>query len=426
MVRRHNEDLTSVLVYSPDAGSRPGHSFMYAAVICQLLAEAGRAVTLLTTRGFVRQYIESYGDSPPFKVFEGVSGDLGERVLRDNTWQMIRYLSCRIILSMKSLFRLSQTLQRGRYPVLHWLDNPELFSTLCFGLLFRLQGHHKSTRWFLNLHPGDISFRAAGGHFLRRLYKGFSGCALKFLLRRGFVRAVFVHGEYIKNSLVSAWGGEEFGPKVIVAHYGVGGPLSKPRSRAQARQILGIPEDAFVVLSFGMIRRDKHIEDIIQAVSLVEGAVLLVAGMPLGVEEHEIRGWVEDAGIADRCLLHLTYVAESDIPTYFSAANVAVLAHREGFPGQSGPLNLACAFSVPVVVSDVGDIGSVVRQNGLGHTFPPRDWRALARKLCDIQTNGPPKGCRENLQEYAEKHSWNQTVLVYLKAYESLGGSDNA
>lgn len=425
MVREHKQLPERILIYSPDAGTRLGHSFMYAATICRILAQEGQDVTLFTTQGFLTRYTTSYGEPPPFKVVEVAISESAQALPRNTTRQMVRYIWNRIITSLRALRQLSKTLQTDRYSVLHWLDNPEMFTTLCFGLLFRLRRHHETTSWFLNLHPGDISFKTGGRHPLRRLYKGFSAWGLRFLLRRGYVTATFVHGEYIRDSLLSAWGREEFRAKVIVAPYGVGGLPTHQLPRVEARRRLGLPEEGFVVLSFGMIRRDKRIEDIIRALSLVYQAVLVIAGMPVGVGEGEIRQWVEDAHIAERTVLHLRYIPEEEIATYFSAASVVVLAHDKGFPGQSGPLHLACAFGVPVIASDVGDIGRLVRHNRLGEVFPPRDWRALAVRLRQFQTRGNHELYVQRVREYAEKYSWHNTVGIYLATYKKSSTSHN-
>ena len=409
-----------VLVYSPDAGTRPGHSFMYAARICQCLTSRGQDVTLLTTPGFTDQYREAYGEAAPFLVIEKTNFDFSKTVGHATSVQMFRYMWRRITYSTKMLYELGKELRSGEYTVLHCLDNPEMVTTLCFGLLLQLLGpSSKTTKWFLNIHPGDISFKTGGTSLLRRLYKGLSGWALRILLRKGWVTAAFVHGEQIRNALLSAWGSEEFRSKVILAPYGVGGLLPVHVDRLEARRRLGLPEQAFIVLSFGIIRRDKRVDDIIRAISLVGSAVLVIAGMPTEVEEKEIRQWVEEAHISERTVLHLRYIPEEEVATYFSVANVLVLAHDTGFPGQSGPLHLACSFGVPVVVSDVGDIGRFVRENGVGEVFPPRDWKVLAKLLAYFHATDQDtyQTYVQREREIATRLSWDNTVERYLEAY---------
>lgn len=406
-----------ILIYSPDAGTRPGHSFMYAATICRLLAQKGQDVTLFTTCGFLPKYTRYYKQLP-FKVKE-VKLELTKTLTRDTAWQMVRYIWYRITYSTRSLCTLGKVLRSDRFSVLHWLDNPEMLTTFCFGIAFRLLAHHNSMLWFLNIHPGDISFKTGGTSLLRKLYKGLSGWALRILLRKGWVTAVFVHGEHIRNALLSAWGPEEFRSKVILAPYGVGGLPPIHVDRLEARRRLGLPEQAFIVLSFGMIRRDKRVVDIIRAISLINFAVLVIAGMPTGVEEKEILHWVQEAHVSERTVLHLRYIPEEEVATYFSSANVVVLAHDRGFPGQSGPLHLACSFGVPVVASDVGDIGRFVRENKVGKVFPPRDHEALAKLLADFQAMDQDtyQTYVQHEREIATKLSWDNTVERYLEAY---------
>lgn len=409
-----------ILVYSPDAGTRPGHSFMYAARICECLTSREQDVTLLTTPGFRDKYLEAYGQIPPFVVIERTKCDFSRTVGRATSVQILKYMWRRIGYSTKMLHELGKEMRAGQYAVLHWLDNPEAITTLCFGLLLRLLAHgHEAAKWFLNIHPGDIAFKTGGTKLLRRLYKGLSGWVFRVLMRRGWVTAVFVHGEHIREDLLSVWGTEEFGAKVIVASYGVGGLSSIRVDRSTARRKLDLSEQAFIVLSFGMIRPDKRIDDIIRAVSHVDGVVLAIAGMPSGVEEKEIRRWVQEAQVAERTVLHLRYIPEEDVATYFSAANVLILAHDRGFPGQSGPLHLACSFGVPVIVSDVGDIGRFVRETRVGEVFPPRDWKALSKRITGFHAMGQ-HACQAYVtreQEVATRLSWDNAVERYLEVY---------
>lgn len=420
--------MGKILVYSPDAGTRLGHPFMYATRICQCLAKKGATVTLFTTSGFAKKYHAVYGEGPTFAVKEKSVAkqrseqDIAKLSRRTTTLQMIRYMWYRISSNMAMLRELRKLLATDEFDILHWIDNPEMLTTLSFGLLFRLSVHsQKAPRWFLNIHPGDLAFRTGGRHPLRRLYKGFSGWALKFMLRRGFVTAIFVHGERIRNNLLSAWNLDDLKSKVIVAPYGIDDPPVTKPSRQQARQNLGIPEKGFVVLSFGMIRKDKRIDDIIKAVAHVPDAILVVAGMPVDVNEQEIRRRIAQAGIAERAVLYLQYIPENQMSVFFTAADVVVLAHDQGFPGQSGPLHLACSYLVPVIASDVGDIGRFVREHKIGEVFPPRNWQALAKLLAYFKGMG-----KAEYQEYvereratAEKLRWENTAERYLETYAS-------
>jgi glycosyltransferase involved in cell wall biosynthesis len=336
---------------------------------------------------------------------------------------MIQYLWHRIFRSLRILAELRKTLILGEFDVLHWLDNPEMIITLGFGLISCSRGHLRSTKWFLNIHPGDLSFKEGGQHFLRKLYKGFSGWALRMLIRTGLITGLFVHGTWIRDQLVSTFpNNQQLGSKLIVAPYGVESlvPFS-PKPQGKARQVLNLPEGEFVILSFGMIRREKCIDDIIRATSLVPNAILVLAGRPTDIKLEEIQQWIVSAGIENRTLLRLEYIPEKEIGLLFAAADVMVLAHNKHFAGQSGPLHLACYYLTPVIVSDVGDIGRFVHETGIGEVFPAGDWEKLAEVLVHFQ-----KMDKTGYQRYTQRErqvkkilSWDTTVNCYVKAYRN-------
>jgi glycosyltransferase involved in cell wall biosynthesis len=355
-------------------------------------------------------------------VVERTSCDFSKTVKHESSVEMVRYMWYRVTYSAIMLRQLSRLARSEDFAVIHWLDNPEMVTLLLFAWLSRLICPRlASAKWFLNVHPGDLSFGTGGQHPLRRLYKGLSGCALRLLLRRGHVQAVFVHGEWIRDTLVSRLGLEGLASRVIVAPYGAGdaGELESGMSRTEARRILGVPDKAFVVLSFGMIRRDKRLDDIVQAVSWISDATLVIAGAPVDVDDQTVRDWVHKANIAERVILRLEYIPEREIGVFFRAADVAVLAHDRSFAGQSGPLHLACSYQVPVVVSNVGDIGRFVREHGVGEVFPPGDWPALADLLNRFHGMSADtyRTYVAKERELAVAHSWDNMVECYLGTY---------
>ena len=69
----------------------------------------------------------------------------------------------------------------------------------------------------------------------------------------------------------------------------------------------------------------------------------------------------------------------------FTDADVLVLPYIEA--SQSGVLAIAPSFGLPVVASNIGEIGEVVRLTGMGLTVPPADPAALAGALREVLEN---------------------------------------
>lgn len=412
------------LLFSPDAGSRPGHFFAYAVRICQGLADRGVDVTLITTRGFSDTYRSVHGDHPPFIVREiGRTTPrsphiTAKKMRRNTTSEMVRYLWRRVRDGATVLAELRKLLSEQHFDVLHWLDNPEMLVTLRFALATDLR-RSPATSWFINVHPADLAFGQHGSHLLRRLYKSFSGWTLRFLLRRGWLTGVFVHGEWIRSRLLANWKENAVGSRVLVAPYGVDRPDRDESERGVTRQELGIPDEAFVALSFGMIRKDKRIDDIITAVSMVKDIWLVIAGLPAEIDSDQIKGWAERAGVCERVVLWLDYVPEECVPKLFAMSDVLILAHDHSFAGHSGPLHLACSHQLPIIASDVSEIGYFVRNNEVGEVFAPRDTLGLANLLSRFRelSAAEYQAYKEREREVASQFSWANTCSMYLDAY---------
>lgn len=416
-----------VLVYSPEAGSAPGHSFVYAANICQEELAKGKKVLLLTTPGFLAKHHEAFGRDPSYDLMERTTCDCRKWMMPTGFFRKLLYGWYRVTFNLRMCRELKETLRESSYPILHWLDNPEIFTTLWFAWTSRrLRKRAQTTSWFINVHPGDISWEGHGGDLLRATYKAVNGWGLRRLLQRDQVSRIFVHGKWIKRSLCTRWGMDPEDKRIVVATYGsdVTPEGAAVKSRQAAREQLGLPSDAYVVLHFGIIRSDKGLDDVIRAVSQVPSMTLVVAGHPTNLKAEEIMGWVEQADIAKRTHLRLEYIPEVEIEAYFRAADLVVTAHKGSHQGASGPMHLACSYLVPIVASDCGDTGEFVRENRIGEIFPSGDWKALAEILQQFRVIDPASYhvYRERALQAREATSWRAMVSTYLNVYAEACG----
>lgn len=140
----------------------------------------------------------------------------------------------------------------------------------------------------------------------------------------------------------------------------------------QARLELGLGPEHVVLLCLGGIRPYKGVDDLLDAFDIVSrerpAYRLVVAGRPGNF--HGV-----DA-LRERCEAHpavLTYfepVADTDLQVFFTAADVAVLGHRQVL--NSGGLQLAWSFGRPAIVPRAGCLTGQVTDE-VGRTFEGQD-----------------------------------------------------
>lgn len=159
-------------------------------------------------------------------------------------------------------------------------------------------------------------------------------------------------------------------------------------SRAEARQILGIPADAKVVLYVGRFDPRKGIETAVRATRLSRfwgnsDLRLIIGGGSRpghsdGVERDRIEGIVGELGMAEITTFP-GRLGDTTLPIYYAAADVCVVpSHYEPF-GLVAIEAMAC--QTPVVASNVGGLQFTVVPEETGLLAPPKDDQGFATAI---------------------------------------------
>jgi glycosyltransferase involved in cell wall biosynthesis len=153
-------------------------------------------------------------------------------------------------------------------------------------------------------------------------------------------------------------------------------------SPLEARQRLGLPPSAPIVLFFGYVRPYKGLPVLLEAVASAQAALpglhLLVAG-----ESYAGRAAYERQVAALGLAPHLTrldhFLTRAEVGCCFAAADLVVLPYRRAT--QSGVVPIAYAHARPVIASAVGGLPEQIAPGRTGFLVPPNDPAALAEAL---------------------------------------------
>lgn len=137
---------------------------------------------------------------------------------------------------------------------------------------------------------------------------------------------------------------DNFGPKI---------------NRASARSTLGLPQEAYIFLFFGFIRKYKGLDLLISAFEQLhmDNVYLLIAGEYYAGED-EIKDKINQSPSKNKILEHTHFINDEQVALYFSAANTVVQPYRNAT--QSGVTPLAYHFEVPMIVTNVGALPDLV------------------------------------------------------------------
>ncbi len=196
-----------------------------------------------------------------------------------------------------------------------------------------------------------------------------------------------------------------------------------------ARQLLGLPPDARTILFFGGIAPYKGLDILIDALAIQTqndpSVRLVVAGKPLEDMGPYLQA-IARKKLERSVLLDLRWIPFEEMPKFFLAANVVAFPYRQAY--QSGVLQLAYGFGRPVVVTDSGDLGITVVEDGTGVVAKAVTSRDLAEAINLVLSDSEMfEGMGRRGRRLAEtKYSWGGIAQRCLDVYARITSSRNS
>jgi glycosyltransferase involved in cell wall biosynthesis len=234
---------------------------------------------------------------------------------------------------------------------------------------------------------------------------------------------VIVHNEYAASQL-ELTPGQYAPPVALIPHH-----LS-PRvyeldklDKDECRRALGLPQDAWVIASFGFVTQAKRIPTLLKAFqrlrAVAPNAMCLIVG-----EDHwkwSVAPLIEELNL-QHCVRLTGYTTERDFFRYLKAVDVVINLRYPTAGETSGTLIRSLGAGKPVIVTDFGQFGELPDDVCLKVTAGPDEERELTARLRALV-------CRPNLRERlaARAAAWirehndiNRCAARYLQFAEQL------
>src|SRR5205085_6903481 len=174
-------------------------------------------------------------------------------------------------------------------------------------------------------------------------------------------------------------------------------------------------DDGRTVLSFGVIRPYKGLDDAIEAVRRAGDSRLIVAGDPLEPME-PYRAAANGLEVDWR----LGYLPRAEVDRALGEATVAIFPYRPELD-QSGALLRALGAGVPAVAYDVGGIAEPVRRFGAGRVVSPGDVEALAAAVRELLGDRDAlEAARAGARRARAELTWDSAARAHLELYREL------
>jgi glycosyltransferase involved in cell wall biosynthesis len=210
---------------------------------------------------------------------------------------------------------------------------------------------------------------------------------------------------------------------VMNCSYRFSPPTPQPRL---FHERLGLAPDTRVVLYQGGFSVGRGVEQLMEAIRLVPGAVLVVMGY--GALEAEFRA--RAARPANQGRVHiLSAVPPTELLDWVASADVVgVLFQHDTLNNYLSTPNKfleAMAAGVPTVCSDHPGMGPIARETGCGIPVDPADIDAIAAAIRTIVDASPAERSAIRARALAAAHTtynWESQVQALLEEYTRLTG----
>lgn len=198
-------------------------------------------------------------------------------------------------------------------------------------------------------------------------------------------------------------------PHPLYSHFGEKLP------REEAEKKLGLAPGKKNLLFFGLIREYKGLDILLEAFSQLDDSYqLIIAGEPYGdfTKYQKIIDGIP--GGEKRISKNLSYIRDSEVKLYFSAADLTVLPYRSAT--QSGISSVSYHFEVPMVVTAVGGLKETIGDRGTGIVAAESTPECIRKEIERyFATPSLKEGFVEEIRKEKQRLSWGSFAQRLLE-----------
>jgi glycosyltransferase involved in cell wall biosynthesis len=183
--------------------------------------------------------------------------------------------------------------------------------------------------------------------------------------------------------------------------------------KKEAREKLGLNENDKIVLFFGLIRKYKGLDLLMEAFADArikdKNIKLLIAG-----EYYEDPAYYEklavDLGINDQIIYHTRFIPNDMVKYYFCASDLVAQTYRNAT--NSGVTMVGYYYEKPMLVTAVGGLAEIVPHGIAGYAVAPNK-DEISESIIDYFENNKAEFFKSGIKAEKEKYSWSKFIDAF-------------
>lgn len=189
-------------------------------------------------------------------------------------------------------------------------------------------------------------------------------------------------------------------------------PQAIPQEKA--REALGWPQDKKIVLFFGLIRKYKGLNLLIEAFSKIplnrSDVILAIVGEAYEPKQ-KYTELIRKLNLKERIICDFNYANSQKASQVFCAADVVAQTYTSAT--QSGVTPLAYHFKTPLLVSDLAGLRTPILEDQTGIVSEIKAEK-IAENLNKILSNDKLSQFQPSFQKVGDKYSWKSFGLSLM------------
>lgn len=195
--------------------------------------------------------------------------------------------------------------------------------------------------------------------------------------------------------------------------------LHKQLERDDALIVFNLDKSFKYILFFGMIKKSKGLEIVIEAMKQVsENVHLIIAGRIRDADFSEYISLADKINVTNRLHIMNRYISNEERNTLLNISDTVILPYHSAW--QSGVMIMAMSYGIPVIASDLKPNKEVIENGKNGFLFSSGNPSELAEKINFVTSDNEmrDKVGKTGLQYIKVNNDWDKIGEKFINLFK--------